>query len=80
MVDCVHGFMSPGKELASLIVLDFIFQSQKRKIRIKSARIELTFEELSGQRDNDLEVFAIAPDGVYNIVRDRYPIFHLFNG
>lgn len=68
MQDCIHGRLSPGGDWASLIILDFIFQSQKRKIRIKSARIELSFEEESGQRDKDPEVFAIAPDGAHKFV------------
>lgn len=74
--DCIHGRMSPGGDLATLVVLDFIFQSQKRKIRIKSARIELSFEEESGRRERDPEVFGIAPNGAYNFV--SCPVFFFF--
>jgi hypothetical protein len=61
--------MSPdGSELASLIVIQFKFQPRKIKNRFKSAKIELCFEDLLGQRDNDPKVFAISPDGRYMLV------------
>ncbi|KAH7256109.1 hypothetical protein BKA59DRAFT_521327 [Fusarium tricinctum] len=51
LVGTVHGFMSPGKDPATLLVLDFRFQALKVNRRVKSADITLRFY---GESDNPI--------------------------
>lgn len=70
--DVIHGLFSPkGEAFATLIILDFRFDSRKRARRITSADIKLTF---AGMKDgeNGPEVFAISPYETLNIVPTAY--------
>lgn len=71
LVGTVHGSLSPGKDPATLLVLDFKFQALKVNRRIKSADITLRFH---GESDNPI-VAKIAPQGSYSLV-GRSNTFH----
>lgn len=64
LVGIVHGSMSPGKDPATLLVLDFKFQALKVNRRIKSADIFLRFYGESG----NAVVAKVAPQGSYSVV------------
>lgn len=60
----VHGSMSPGKDPATLVALDFEFQALKVSRRIKSVDITLRFY---GESDNPI-VAKIVPQGSHYLV------------
>lgn len=64
LVGTVHGYMRPGKDAATLLVLDFKFQALKVNRRIKSADITLRFY---GDSDNPI-VAKSAPENFYSLV------------
>lgn len=68
IVDVVHGAMSPDSDFwASLLVLQFRFDPQKRTRRIAEATIELVFGAWDPTNDEMPEVEAISFDGNFSL-------------
>ncbi|MCJ1353825.1 MAG: hypothetical protein MMC33_003812 [Icmadophila ericetorum] len=63
LLDVFHGHAAPGKEPATLLVVDFRFLSPSQERRFKQAEIELQFEDEGRRSTQDPEVAGIAPNG-----------------
>ncbi|KAH7317806.1 hypothetical protein BKA65DRAFT_108303 [Rhexocercosporidium sp. MPI-PUGE-AT-0058] len=67
-LDVVHGFFSAdGETLATLIVLQFRFDSRKKARRIQAVKISLEFGGMK-PGENSPEVFSISPAGSLSLV------------
>ena len=70
LLSITHGDFSPSSDHgASLLVFEFQFLSMNAARRFKSARVEIRFEDASGNVGNRPEVWAIAPKGKLAINR-----------
>ncbi|PVH77726.1 hypothetical protein DL98DRAFT_517208 [Cadophora sp. DSE1049] len=67
-LDVIHGFFSAESEtFATLIVLQFRFDSRKKARRFQSVNISLEFGGMK-PGENGPEVFSISPDGTLSLV------------
>jgi Cornifin (SPRR) family len=67
IVQVSHGTLSPEGQLASLLIFEFKFISQKESRRFKKATVTLTFEDAEKNASNDPEVRRIAPEDLFKM-------------
>ncbi|KAJ4395833.1 hypothetical protein N0V93_000047 [Gnomoniopsis smithogilvyi] len=71
LIDVIHGVMSPDSDYwATIVVLQFRFDPQKRARRISEATIELLFD-VTDPRHEIPEVEAISFDGNYSLFTSK---------
>lgn len=67
-IDVVHGLFSPqAQSFATLIILDFRFDSRKNARRISSVHVELKFADMDTENTGP-EVVRIAPDKALSLM------------
>lgn len=66
LVSVIHGDFTAGGEAATLLIFEFKFLHTDSR-RFRHGQIVLTFEDASGNVNNQLEVSAIAPSGSFEI-------------
>jgi len=76
LMTAVHGRLESGGDPASLLIFEFYLTTTKG--RFTKSTITVTFEDGSGQSDNDPEVYNLAPSGEYalNKATDSRDVTH----